>query len=418
MIQLDVWLTLPDASTARVGELACTDADAAGRFQSEFAYAEEWLRHPQRFALDPVSLPVGRGRFLAGKFEPPLGIFDDALPDDWGRALIVRSRQLPREQQGEPYLLRELADHGLGLGALAFARPGTPPAIRTQANDSDLAALAATAEGFEAGTENDPDRLRWLFAAGSSIGGARPKALLSDASGHWIAKLPSAKRDGRFDVVGLETVGLDLARGANIAVPDHHLMSLGGPGRALLVRRFDVLPGGGRRHMISLRTLCRERAGIHVQAYTELAEVVRKVSAEPQEDVRRLFQLMAFNAALGNTDDHLKNFWMVRDSSGYRLSEAFDLVPDVGERREHVLVFACERAAPTRAQLLDVAQRWGVAEAGKLIDAVVGGVDAFAVVARAHGVPVANIDELTVDIERRLALLALPERGGRRVAGP
>ena len=407
MIHLVVWITLHDATTAKVGELACTDVDEAGGFESEFAYADDWLAQRQRFALDPVSLPLGRGRFRAKRLEPPLGVFQDALPDEWGRALIIRARSLPRRERGEPFLLRELADHGLGLGALAFGRSATTFPGRSHPSEPSLAALFTAAEQFEAGTEGDPIALQLLFAAGSTPGGARPKVLVRDKTGEWIAKFPSRQRDGRFDVVGLEAVGLDLAAASGIAVPDHRLAPLGHAGlRALLIRRFDVTAGGGRRHMISLQTLCKERPGAYAQTYTELAEAVRNVSADPREDVRRFFQQMVFNAAFGNTDDHLKNFWMVHDATGYRLSEAFDLLPDVGERREHCLAFEYERFAPTRAQLLSLADRWGVTNARALIDAVVASVGTFAKVAQSRAVPQSNIDELGADLARRVAGLS------------
>lgn len=404
MIHLTVWLTLPDATTTKVGELACTDADDAGRFESEFAYSEDWLIHRQRFALDPLSLPLGRGRFRARKLEPPLAVFEDALPDDWGRALIIRSRKLPRRERSEPFLLREMANHGIGMGALAFTLSAADAPARAASSDTDLVALGAAAERFEAGDTSDSAELHRLFIAGSSIGGARPKALLSDASGDWIAKFPSRQRDGRFDVVGLEAVGLDLAAAAGLEVPDHRLVRLGrSKRRALLVRRFDVVPGGGRRHMISLRTLCKERSGIHAQSYSELAEAIRKISASPAADVRRLYLHMVFNAAFGNTDDHLKNFWMIHDAAGYRLSEAFDLLPDVGERREHCLAFEYERTAPHRAQLLAVADRWAVPNPDALIAAVAASIATFATVARHLNVPPGNIDELAADLARRVA---------------
>ena len=407
MIHLAVWITLPDGTQVQAGELACSDPDADGRFASEFAYDPAWLRHPQCFALDPVSLPLGRGRFPGRQLEPPLGVFEDALPDDWGRALIIRRRQLPRAQQSAPVLLQEMADHGLGLGALMFARGREKPPVRAVGRTLDLPALAAAAARFEAGLEADPEGLQMLFAAGSSLGGARPKALVSDAAGEWIAKFPSARRDGRFDVVGLEAVGLDLAARAGLEVPAHDLARLGGTAqRALLVARFDVIGRTGRRHMISLRTLCRERPGAYALAYTELAEVVRRVTANPRDDVRRLYQQMVFNAAFGNTDDHLKNFWLVHDIGGYRLSKAFDLVPDVGERREHTLAFEHERGAPTRAELLTLAKRWNVAAAESLIDAMVASVGHFAAVAEARGVPAPNIAEIGADVARRARRLA------------
>ncbi len=400
MIVLPVWVTLPNGTSASAGTLACTDADESGAYESEFAYADTWLEHANRFPLDPISLPLGNGRFRSRGLEPPLAVFDDALPDDWGRELIVRTQALPRREQGAPHLLRLMARHGLGLGALRFSPPDHAP---VPALSSGVAELAKAAERFEAGLDLDDAQLQALFAAGSSPGGARPKALVRDATGEWLAKFPSARRDGRFDIVGLEATGLDLAARAGSAVPEHRLAKLGsGSRRALLVRRFDVTPQGGRRHMISLRTLCKERPGIHALSYTELAEAVRRASARPQDDVDRLFRLMVFNCAFGNTDDHLKNFWMVHDDEGYGLSEAFDLLPDVGERREHCLAFQYSRFAATREELLAVARQWGVREAPASIDSVVASMKDFAAVARSRNVPKANRDEIAADVARRV----------------
>jgi serine/threonine-protein kinase HipA len=102
VILLAVWVTLPDGEEAVAGEFACGDPDPGGAFASEFEYAATWLAHPPAFALDPVTMPLRRGRFSARNLEPPLAVFDDALPDDWGRALIVRQRRLPRGKQGAP----------------------------------------------------------------------------------------------------------------------------------------------------------------------------------------------------------------------------------------------------------------------------------------------------------------------------
>jgi serine/threonine-protein kinase HipA len=157
--------------------------------------------------------------------------------------------------------------------------------------------------------------------------------------------------------------------------------------------------------MISLRALCKERPGAYAQTYTELTEAVRQVSAAPQDDVNRLYRQMVFNAAFGNTDDHLKNFWMVHDLGGYRLSPAFDLVPDVGERREHTLAFEYERRAPTRAEMLALAKRWHVPNAETIIDAVLTSMTTFATAANARRVPATNIIEIERDIARRTALL-------------
>ncbi|MEO6064468.1 MAG: HipA domain-containing protein, partial [Burkholderiales bacterium] len=193
---------------------------------------------------------------------------------------------------------------------------------------------------------------------------------------------------------------------AGLIVPGHELQKLGKTKRrALLVERFDALGERGRRHMISLRTVCKERPGAYAQSYSELAEAVRKVSAAPQDDVNQLYRQMVFNAAFGNTDDHLKNFWMIHDQQGYRLSPAFDLVPDVGERREHTLAFEYERGAPTRAELLRLATRWQVQSSEVIIDEVLKSMSTFAATAKKRHVPTANIGEIEGDIGRRSARL-------------
>ena len=91
--------------------------------------------------------------------------------------------------------------------------------------------------------------------------------------------------------------------------------------------------------MISLQTLLKAE-GYHTCRYKDILDVVRKFSAEPAIDSERLFRQMVFNAVIGNTDDHLKNFWMIYGAGeGWRLSPAFDLVPDIGRRDEHVILF-------------------------------------------------------------------------------
>jgi len=110
---------------------------------------------------------------------------------------------------------------------------------------------------------------------------------------------------------------------------------------------------------------------------------------------------------------------MVHDGDGYRLSEAFDLLPDVGERHEHCLAFQDSRAAATREELLAVARQWGVRDAAGSIGAVVASMEGFGAVARSRGVPKANRDEIAADIARRVDRLEEPPsaRAGMNVRG-
>lgn len=395
MIRLDVWLTLPDGARLQAGELAFGDADAHGRYASAFRYVPAYLADPRAFALDPAALPLGGQEFQSTQLNPPLLAFEDALPDVWGRRLLVLRHGLQRGQQGEPHLLRVL--DGAGLGALAFALPGQAPEASDPAADGmALAALADAAARLEAGDAVD-DSSRILLVAGSSPGGARPKALVRDADGHWIAKFASRRDD--CDMVGLEATGLTLARHAGLVVPDFKLATLPGSRHALLVRRFDRTPAG-RLHMLSFRALL-QASGYYVLGYADLIAALRRHGEVPETDVPQLFRQMVFNALLGNTDDHLKNFWLLRDTAGWRLSPAFDLLPDTGGLREHVLCFDLTPSPPTPAQLAALGRKWGVSGAAAICDDVRAALAGFTSVAADFGVPHPDIVRFATDIERR-----------------
>ena len=223
--------------------------------------------------------------------------------------------------------------------------------------------------------------------------------------GYWIGKFPSKRRDEGFDIVGLEATCMRLARLAKLDVPDTRLVAVGAR-RALLVRRFDVSARGGRHHMLSLRTLGRERPGVYVMAYSELAQIVRKVSASPQANVNALYRHMVFNALIGNTDDHLKNFWMLHTQVGYRLSPAFDLVPDVARRGEHTLAFEYNHTVPTGTTLLSIAKHWGVRDARSIIADGQSACTRFMRTGRSLKVASASLTAIGADIERRLQTIA------------
>ncbi|HEX8757054.1 MAG TPA: HipA domain-containing protein [Steroidobacteraceae bacterium] len=156
-----------------------------------------------------------------------------------------------------------------------------------------------------------------------------------------------------------------------------------------------------------MRTLCRERSGVYVTSYTDLALVLTKHSALPAEDLAALYRHMSFNAAIGNVDDHLKNFWMLNTPSGYRLAPAFDLVPDITERREHTLSFQDDYGCPTRETLLAVAKEWQVSGAAECLDEIVQAVRKFRAAATKLAVRgKAGLDLILADVRRRVELLA------------
>ncbi len=401
MIRLDLWLTLTTGERLRAAELVFGDADQQGRYASALRYSPEYLSDARAFPLDPASLPLQPSDFSAAQLNAPLMALEDALPDDWGRRLLILRHALPRGRQSEPHLLQALA--GQGLGALSFHAPGQAPgeaahaATLLELNDLLDAAQRLEKEGSAPIDTIDPGT-RSLLAAGSSPGGARPKVLVHDGKAQWIAKFPSRRDD--VDMVGLEAASLELARLAGLEVPDFRLVELAGTRRALLVKRFDLTEQGGRHHMLSFRALL-QAGGYYVLRYLDLIAALRQYGANPERDVPQMFRQMVFNALLGNTDDHLKNFWLLADANGYRLSPAFDLLPDTGARREHVLLFDLTPLPPAPAELATLGRKWGITGAANICQEVETAVARFAEIAAGKNVPESEIHRFEQDIARR-----------------
>jgi serine/threonine-protein kinase HipA len=116
---------------------------------------------------------------------------------------------------------------------------------------------------------------------------------------------------------------------------------------------------------------------------------------------------MVFNAAIGNVDDHLKNFWMLARPDGFRLAPAFDLVPDISGRGEHTLSFQQGFACPTGTEIIALADEWGVARAARIVEDVVMATSAFATVAgRLKVRHPGSLQKVCADVRRRTGLLS------------
>jgi serine/threonine-protein kinase HipA len=231
----------------------------------------------------------------------------------------------------------------------------------------NLTELVAAAESYENGEILDTD-LAMLLSAGSSPGGARPKAVVFDEQSgtHYLAKFPSVKDN--VDVVRIEAATMRLAEKAGLIVPATRVVQCANKS-VLLVDRFDIIPGG-RRHMISFQTLLKAYDYYQLR-YQDLLAVLRKYSTDPLTDSTQLFRQMVFNSLVGNTDDHLKNFWMIHDyKQGWRLSPAFDLIPDVAQKDEHTLFFDIGGYYPGRRKLEALGKHWGIRNADEVISQV------------------------------------------------
>lgn len=406
MIELDVYLTLEDGSHLQAGQMVMTEPGGAGVFDTAFRYTPDYLSDPRAFPLDPraLSLSIPEAGIHAGQLEPPLSVFRDALPDVWGRRIMVARHALGGNDQLEPNLLRLMGAGG--LGALSFFERGIQPdfTVDDAVNTAEVADLLEAAQQFESGGRVDQSHLARLFRAGGSAGGMHPKALFHDIEGEWIGKFATV--DDRDDVVGIEAASLEVARAAGLHIPRTRLLCLAGGRKALLVGRFDVTHGGGRRHVLSLSTLMQERRGIPVLHYEDVIEQIVRFSFVPQGDLLTFYRHMAFNAAIGNTDDHLKNWAFIHAAGGFCLTPAFDLLPDVGRRCEHILRFQGSNRAPGRDRLLAIAAQFGIKAAETILDEVCEGVMGFPAAARETGVPQMQIRRYELDINERVSRLS------------
>jgi serine/threonine-protein kinase HipA len=401
IIKLNVWVELPNGEILKAGELAVKEPDTRGALQGQFRYTQEYLEAPEAFSLDPLHLPLAAELFDADRPRAGVhGVFEDSLPDDWGRRLMARRYKLDRTEQRVPQLLQFLGNQG--LGALTYADREMPSPFSDGVSCIHLEELSLMAEKFEnSPTIISDDELSMLFQAGSSPGGARPKALVADQSGFYIAKFASTR--DQLDMVSLEAAAMELAHRAGIDTARTKLLPLGSR-KCLLVERFDVNKSGGRNHLISMQTLLKAD-GYYYAGYRDLADVIKHISATPQRDLHMLFRQMVFNVLIGNTDDHLKNFCMMHDDEGWRLSPAFDLAPNIGFNLEHVLRIGMSNKQPDLETLLTEAKYFGIKRREPALDIIVNihnVVSTWESVFTACEVPSKDAETIGVDINQRL----------------
>ena len=397
MIRLVVWITLPSGERVLCGEIVCNDPQTSGKLAGAFRYTPEWINHADGFALDPNALPLTNAEYVCDLPQGIFSVFEDSLPDDWGRRLLIRRAKLNRGQQNLANLL--LALNGAALGALSYFPEEIKPVQRHFASILELETLVDAALGYEAGKKLGHSELRLLFVAATSPGGARPKSLLrTDEGNHWIAKFPSFKDE--VSMIPIEAATMALAQKAGLSVPEFRIEQCG-KYKVLLVKRFDISPRGGRRHMISFQTLMQV-TGYYTLGYLDLFETLRRFSDKPATDLPALFRQMVFNALIGNTDDHLKNFSLLHDESGFYLSPAYDLVPDTADRREHVLHFSPDFYFPGTRSLARLGRRAQISGPESIVAEVRSVVNGWRDEFERWKVPRADIERLSQSIDDRL----------------
>ena len=399
--QLEVWLDAGIVDTAiRVGNLY------NDRGQIRFEYDKAWLAHPHAFALDPA-LGLDGGAFFPRAEDGNFGIFLDSCPDRWGQTLMRRREALDAKDARRAPKTLHAWDFLLGVqddtrqGALRFCDPAdgvfqaahslpAPPV--TSLRELEAIALELTAKKID----NLSALRKWLavlVAPGASLGGARPKANYTEADGSlWIAKFPSREDDR--DVGAWEWVVHQLAVKARIAVPRAKCLRFNNPYHTFCVQRFDR--ADGRRVFYASAMTLLGASQSEGKSYLDIAEFMQKHGAgqsQINQDLEQLFRRVAFNVAVGNRDDHLRNHGFVLTRQGWALSMAFDVNPAI-DKATHVLNLDESDNRPNMNSVLNTATYYGLepARAKKIIGEILRVTSTWRVVAKTAGISRADIE--------------------------
>lgn len=339
-----VWVWLPEQ----------TEPVVAGRLSRAgnallFNYGKSYLERPDAIALYDRELPLRAGTLpLPGGLSMP-GCIRDASPDAWGRRVII-NRKLGSGAAGADtaeldeltYLLESGSDR---VGALDFQLSPTEYVPRLGGRAS-LEELQQASEKVMAGVALS-QALDNALNHGTSIGGARPKALITADGGKYVAKF-SASSD-LYSVVKMEFVAMQLASLAGLNVAPVRLVQSAGRD-VLLVERFDRRQkhdGWARKIMVSALTLLElDEMMARYASYEDLAEIIRHRFAEPKSTLRELYARMVFNVLCGNTDDHARNHAAFWDGRRLSLTPAYDICPQSragGEASQAMLIHGNNR---------------------------------------------------------------------------
>jgi serine/threonine-protein kinase HipA len=327
--QAYVWVWLPGK----------TEPIVAGKIEADnglihFNYGKSYLENisdktPSISIYEP-ELPLKSGVLpLLQGLEMP-GCIRDAAPDAWGRRVIInrklglKGKDTDTSELDElTYLLESGSDR---IGALDFQHSPTEYVPRSTDN-ATLEELLESADRVERGVPLTSELDHALFH-GSSIGGARPKALIEDHGTKYIAKFSSST--DLYSVVKAEYIAMRLAALSGLDVAPVKLVKATGKD-VLLIERFDRIPvsdGWARKGMVSALTMFGlNEMTARYASYEDFSEIIRHRFTEPMKTLKELYSRLVFNILCGNTDDHARNHAAFWDGKVLTLTPAYDICP-------------------------------------------------------------------------------------------
>ena len=389
-----------------VGELGYESLRGSDSYS--FKFDNEWLRQ-----YGSLFLSADINNYPGLQYTQPgrdiFGCFSDALPDRWGRLLLNRREQIQAAEEKRP--VRKLSSFDYLMGIDDFSRMGGLRFRLSQDGEfincekalcipplTDIRTLVAASMEIEKSEElNQLPEKKWLLQLvrpGTSLGGARPKAGVMDEEGHLcVAKFPSKNDD--YDVGLWEHHSHLLAKEAGVTAAETSAVETGGKYHALLSKRFDRTANGRRKHFASAMTLlgladgCDAKTG---NGYLDIVDFILQNCCDVEDNLQQLYRRVAFNIAIGNSDDHFRNHGFLLTPRGWTLSPAYDMNPTLNDYQA-LLINSSTNHADLQV-LLDSSEEYmiGKEEAMRIVNEVKDGVSKWKTIAIRLGIAKRDIE--------------------------
>lgn len=330
-----------------IGELGYESLRGSDSYS--FKFADSWIKK-----YNSIQLSNDLNNYPGIQYTQPnkdiFGCFADALPDRWGRTLLLRREQILAQEDNRP--IKRLSSFDFLVGIDDYSRMGafrfketldgefinTTNSLRIPPLTDLRELIAASREIEKSENANNLPEKKWitqLVQPGSSLGGTRPKANVVDTDKNvYVAKFPSLKDD--YDAGLWEHFCHLLAKNAGINTADTKVLAVNEKHHTLLSKRFDRTAEGKRIHFASAMTLLGLNDGDNAttgHGYLDIVDFILSSCTDVDANLCELFRRVAFNICIGNTDDHFRNHGFLLTAKGWTLSPAYDMNPTLNSHQ-------------------------------------------------------------------------------------
>ena len=369
---LQIYLNIEDL-TIKVGEIAQLKKEYFFKFDEEFLN--------QNFEISPFKMKKSKELLQADflPFEGIFGVFNDSLPDGWGRLLLDRKLISEGKSLSDISLLDRLAYVGKnGMGALVYE----PDKSHHSDFLIDLDTIYSETNKIHADATSE--LIEELFEMGGSSGGARPKIFigynpktdqliqehlnLPNEYEHWIVKFPTSS--DLPEISTIEYIYYQMALSCGIEMSTSKIFKSKSGKMFFATKRFDRIQNK-RLHMHSASGLMHDNFRLSSMDYGHLMDCAFKLEKQ-YNAYEKIFRLAVFNVIFHNRDDHSKNFSFLMDSKGrWKLSPAYDLTYSNSSHGHHSTSIMGESKNPTSKDLIKLANHFGLKSGQEIIEEIV-----------------------------------------------